>query len=68
MATISQVRSLLYQSSFKANTGTGFLDANVAQWKSENDKDNGNRTGKWTSLFRTALKLEIAMFESALEK
>ncbi|KAF4627523.1 hypothetical protein G7Y89_g10631 [Cudoniella acicularis] len=45
---------------------TAFLDANVAEWQSEIDTING--TGKWNNLFRTALKVEIAMFDSAFDQ
>ncbi|KAL8635453.1 MAG: hypothetical protein Q9228_007054 [Teloschistes exilis] len=47
---------------------TAFLSANEAVWKDGIDTGTSGRMGEWTSLFRTALRLEIAMFASAFEE
>ncbi|KAL8767336.1 MAG: hypothetical protein Q9194_006017 [Teloschistes cf. exilis] len=47
---------------------TAFLSANEAVWKNGIDTGTPGRMGQWSSLFRTALRLEIALFASAFEK
>jgi hypothetical protein len=37
-------------------------------WKNGIDTGTGTMTGKWNTLFRTALKLEIALFASAFDR
>ncbi|KAL9597093.1 MAG: hypothetical protein Q9219_005376 [cf. Caloplaca sp. 3 TL-2023] len=44
-----------------------FLSANEAVWKDAIDTGTASRTSEWTNLFRTALRLEIALFASAFE-
>ena len=44
-----------------------FLNANYAVWQNDVDVGTGNVTDDWTSLFRTALQREIALFASAFE-
>ncbi len=48
-------------------TKTAFLDANEAVWENGIDTGRGRTVGDWNTLFRTALKLEIALFASAFQ-
>ncbi|KAI4193457.1 MAG: hypothetical protein LQ350_008310, partial [Teloschistes chrysophthalmus] len=50
------------------STRNAFLNANEAVWKNGIDTGTPGRVGEWTSLFRTAMRLEIALFVSAFEK
>ncbi|MCJ1450178.1 hypothetical protein MMC28_000507, partial [Mycoblastus sanguinarius] len=50
-----------------ANNLTTFLDANDAVWENGIDTGGGGIVGEWNTLFRTALKLEIALFASAFD-
>lgn len=43
-----------------------FLDNNVDEWKSQVNTGTDEMMGRWNYLFRTALRFEIALFESAL--
>ena len=45
-----------------------FLNANYAVWQNDVDTGTGNVTDDWTTLLRTALKLEIALFASAFDE
>ena len=47
---------------------TAFLNANYAVWQDSIDVGAGNATGEWTTLLRTSLELEIALFWSAFDK
>jgi len=49
------------------NQLSAFLDANAMLWKDEIDTGNSTSVGQWNALFRTALKLETALFASAFD-
>ncbi|KAL8763890.1 MAG: hypothetical protein Q9194_007229 [Teloschistes cf. exilis] len=72
---IAGTDTIFYQTWIKPNSDpsssrklTAFLSANEAVWKDGIDTGTSGRMGEWTSLFRTALRLEIAMFASAFEE
>lgn len=50
-----------------ASNLTAFLSANEAVWKDGIDTGTPDRSGEWRGLFRTALRLEVALFASAFE-
>ncbi|KAL9086346.1 MAG: hypothetical protein Q9165_007132 [Trypethelium subeluteriae] len=51
-----------------ANDLSAFLDANKLLWENEVDTGTEGTMGKWNSLFRTALQLEVALFASPFDK
>jgi hypothetical protein len=43
-----------------------FLEANAGVWAAGIDEPSDSKLGKWNVLFRTALKLEIALFNASV--
>lgn len=64
--------TIFYETWVKPNLSTSsadklssFLDANSEMWAAGIDQGQAPKKGKWNQLFRTAMKLEVALFKSS---